>query len=116
MAARWLNLVQITNIQAKDITLATNKSIQPYIIEQNQSGIQLDIVRQAFDTIGYKVTTLIFTCNLIAKRMLNKSAVDAIVNAPNNSVDNYLSDPVIYYQNVAINLTERQVKLNSVAD
>ncbi|GGB15193.1 hypothetical protein [Agarivorans gilvus] len=48
--------------------------------------------------------------------MLNKSAVDAIINAPNNSVDNYLSDPVIYYQNVAINLTERQVKLNSVAD
>ncbi|WP_188407450.1 hypothetical protein [Agarivorans gilvus] len=45
MAARWLNLGQITNIQAKDITLATNKSIQPYIIGQNQSGIQLDIIR-----------------------------------------------------------------------
>ncbi|WP_427983782.1 substrate-binding periplasmic protein [Agarivorans sp.] len=112
----WLLIGAISSTQAKDITLATSKSIPPYIIEQNQSGIQLDIIRQAFDKMGHKVTTLIFTSNLRAERMLNKSAVDAIVNAPNNTVDNYLSDPVIYYQNVAISLTKRQVKLDSVAD
>lgn len=106
----------ITNTQAKDITLATSKSIPPYIIEQSQSGIQLDIIRQAFNRAGHQVTKIVFTSNLRAERMLSLNAVDAIVNAPNNTQEHYLSAPVIYYQNVAISLAKRQLEIDSVSD
>jgi polar amino acid transport system substrate-binding protein len=102
--------------QAQTITLATSKSIPPYIIKDQQSGIQLDIIKQAFNNAGYQVKQLIFTSNLRAERMLQQNAVDAIVNAPNNGSHAYLSDPVIFYQNVAISLSVRQLKIQSIDD
>ncbi len=107
---------QISSTQAKDITLATSKSIPPYIIEQGQSGIQLEIIQQAFSKAGHRVSKLIFTSNLRAERMLSLNAVDAIVNAPNGSINTYLSEPVIYYQNVAISLRKNHLKVDKVSD
>ncbi|WP_163130875.1 ABC transporter substrate-binding protein [Agarivorans sp. Alg241-V36] len=102
--------------QAQTITLATSKSIPPYIIKEQQSGIQLDIIKQAFSNAGYQVKQVIFTSNLRAERMLQQNAVDAIVNAPNNGSHAYLSEPVIFYQNVAISLSARQLSIQSIDD
>ncbi|MPW29163.1 transporter substrate-binding domain-containing protein [Agarivorans sp. B2Z047] len=102
--------------QAQTITLATSKSIPPYIIKDQQSGIQLDIIKQAFSNAGYQVQQVIFTSNLRAERMLEQNAVDAIVNAPNNGTHAHLSEPVIFYQNVAISLSVRQLNIQSIDD
>lgn len=102
--------------QVQSVTLATSKSIPPYIIKEQQSGIQLDIIKQAFSNAGYQVNQLIFTSNLRAERMLKQNAVDAIVNAPNNGSYAYLSEPVIFYQNIAISLSARQLSIGSIED
>ncbi|WP_411992044.1 hypothetical protein [Agarivorans sp. DSG3-1] len=102
-------------LQAKTITLATSKSIPPYIIKNSQSGIQLDIIKQAFELAGHQVDQVIFTSNIRAEKMLKQQAVDAIVNAPNTVQHSFLSDPVIFYHNVAISLSSQDVDLQQIS-
>lgn len=101
--------------QAKQISLAMSRSIPPYIIEQPQSGIQLDIIKQAFLIAGHQVKQVVFTSNLRAERLMEKLTVDAIVNAPITNKNFYLSEPVIFYLNTAITLKARALPLNHVA-
>lgn len=103
-------------LQAKALILATSKSIPPYIKEDDLSGLQIDLVRQALTHAGHSIKKIIFTSNKRAEQLLRDNKVDAIINASDSAKDLYISDPVIFYHNVAISLAKKQLNISSVSD
>lgn len=108
-------LIWFNSVTAKELTLATSMSIPPYIIEHNDSGIQLERVKKAFELANHSIKKVIYTSNKRAEILLYQTKVDAIINAPNNSKSMHFSDPVIYYQNVAISLTSNHLYLTNIS-
>lgn len=100
--------------EAKEVTLATSKSIPPYIVEQTDSGVQLDRVRAAFNLAGHTIKKIVFTSNKRAELLLKQKKVDAIINAPLNQPAMYYSNAVIHYQNAAISLARLNIQVDSV--
>ncbi|MGY5452452.1 hypothetical protein ACVFI8_16145 [Agarivorans sp. MS3-6] len=99
---------------AKGVTLATSQSTPTFIIKSSVSGIQLDIIQQAIENYSYKINELINSkCRV--ERMIILSAVDAIVSSPNNGEHAYLSEPVIFYQNIAISVNNRQLAIDNIS-
>lgn len=101
---------------AKELILATSKSIPPYIIEETESGVQLDRVKAVFEHAGHHIKKVIFTSNKRSELLLQQKKVDAIINAPINQSTIFYSEPVIRYQNVAITLTSSGFTLNHIED
>jgi len=108
-------LIWFNSVTAKELTLATSMSIPPYIIEHNDSGIQLKRVKKAFELANHSIKKVIYTSNKRAEILLYQKKVDAIINAPNNSKSMHFSDPVIYYQNVAISLASSHLYLTNIS-
>jgi polar amino acid transport system substrate-binding protein len=86
-------------------------------MDENGSGIQLDIIRQAL--LSQNVSTQ-FTHVPLARSILNyrRSNVDAVSLVPSNFKHQqmFISEPYITYQNVAVSLTEREIDLKDVED
>ncbi|EDY87298.1 extracellular solute-binding protein, family 3 [gamma proteobacterium HTCC5015] len=110
------SLLACTSLRAEDVRLATSLSIAPYINSETQAGPQLSIVRDAFALVGHNVTGVLFTSNERAIKLLRTGAVDAVVNIPEGLGDIHYSTPVLHYQNYAISLSERQLKIEKVSD
>ena len=108
-------LIWFNSVTAKELTLATSMSIPPYIIEHNDSGIQLERVKKAFELANHSIKKVIYTSNKRAEILLYQKKVDAIINAPNNSQNMFFSDPVIFYQNTAISLSSTHIYLTDIA-
>ncbi|MFC3152514.1 substrate-binding periplasmic protein [Litoribrevibacter euphylliae] len=102
--------------QAKELTLATSKSIPPYIFEETENGIQIERVRAAFDLAGHSIKKIIFTSNKRAELLLKQKKVDAIINVAMDQKNLYYSDPVIHYQNSAISLSRLELNLKSIEE
>jgi len=111
----FLCLIWFNSVTAKELILATSKSIPPYIVEHDSSGIQLERVKKVFQLSNHSIKKIIFTSNKRAEILLYQKKVDAIINAPNNSENMFFSDPVIFYQNTAISLSSNHIYLTDIA-
>ncbi len=109
-----LNLFWFNQSVADELVLATSKSIPPYIIEETQSGVQLDRVRLVLEHAGHSIKKIVFTSNKRAELLVKQRKVDAIINAPLTQSGLHYSDPVIHYQNVAISLTSAGITLDEL--
>ncbi|GAA3943989.1 transporter substrate-binding domain-containing protein [Litoribacillus peritrichatus] len=108
-------LLACSTISAKELIISTSKSIPPYIINETESGLQIDRVRKAFQLAGYHIQKIIFTSNKRAEQLLLEHKVDAIINAP--PIPNiYLSEPVVYFHNVAVTLVSSNITLRNLSD
>lgn len=111
-----LLLILNSQLHARELILATSKSIPPYIVEADQSGLQIDIVRRTLEKAGHSIKQTIFTSNKRAEQLLRENKVDAVINAPASLNDLYISEPVIFYKNIAISLAKNNIQIASVAD
>ncbi|WP_108652614.1 substrate-binding periplasmic protein [Dongshaea marina] len=102
--------------QAKSLTLATSFSIPPYILRQSDSGVQLEIVREALAQHGHEIENIIYASNKRVQRLLSLKLVDMIINAPPGIEKAFYSDNIIDYQNVAITLKSAGIKLEHIDD
>lgn len=89
------------------IRVAVSFSIPPWVIQDSDSGIELEILRAAVDGKGYTIKPVYVPFER-AFSMFNEGQVDALINARPNSVEGgFYSDIVVYFHNVAISLTHR---------
>jgi polar amino acid transport system substrate-binding protein len=99
------------------ITVGVGLSLEPYIIQKNNSGIELDIVKTALQNAGYKVK-IKYLPFLRLPLYLNDKKIDAATTINENSgIKNvYYSDKDIYYQNVVVTLKSKHLNIKKISD
>lgn len=100
-----------------ELVVAVGLAKPPYVIQEDNSGFELDLIRNIIRKMG-KSTQFIYTQFGHSAKMLAVKEVDAVMTT-NNSVFSdvsKLSDEYITYQNVAISLKKNQLVINSVED
>lgn len=103
-------------VQAKEIKLAVGFSVAPYIIQESDSGIELDIIREALAYKGHSMKTMYLPFIEIDRAIVDKGA-DAIATVEEKiGIDGYFSDNVITYRNYAISLASKNLEINNISD
>lgn len=99
------------------IRLAAGLTVEPYIIEFNDSGFEADIVREAFALQGYKVQ-FVYQPLWRTKISFKRGTVDGVLTVQDHYPEiqgNFLSDEYITYHNFAVTLQSRNLKISTIA-
>lgn len=104
-----------TPTSARSVTLGVSFSIPPYVIVESNSGLELDIIKRAFDITGYKVVPK-YVPLARSFQLYENHQLDGVVNVKQGMVKGYYSTDVITFQNCAITLDTTLRKIKSTAD
>ena len=104
------------SVSAATITIGAPFNRPPYILEDTNSGLELDIIRAAFDVEGLEVDFKYYSRKR-QQLFFAREKVDAAMTVNELSgLDGAWSDEYIQYQNVAISLAAKKLNLTSLAD
>lgn len=96
--------------------IAFGTSLEPFVMEKTQSGVELDIVRAALGKAGYRLVP-VFLPQARVPEMLRHGVVDAAATLIEASgIPAIYSDPYIEYQDMAITLKSRGLKIERISD
>ena len=105
-----------TSLPAHEITAAVGTSLAPYIIQDSNSGIEIDIIKEALALKNHTLK-LRYPSLKQVPILYKKNVVDAALTVTKDfGLDACLSDIVIQYQNFAISLTESNFTIKSLSD
>jgi len=114
----FLLIMFVNSIFAKQIVVGVGLSLAPYVFPQNDSGIELDILREALkeesnDTISVKYLPL-----LRIPFALTTKKIDAATTINENSglKNVFYSDTHIVYQNVIVSLKSKNLHISKISD
>jgi polar amino acid transport system substrate-binding protein len=111
----------VLDLRAKEIIIGVAHTRAPYIIKETDSGLEIDIIRAAFNQQNYSVKFRYLT----NKRMgffLKKRKLDAILLnkaydiKKHLGIDAFYSDVHITYHNYAISLSKNRFSISSIND
>jgi polar amino acid transport system substrate-binding protein len=96
---------------AKDrilLNIGISFAIPPWVIPESNSGIELDILREAFKINGYAINPNYLSFAL-SYSLFEADKLDGILNVTQSSVKHgFYSEPVLHFQNVAVSLKEKR--------
>lgn len=120
MKSMLISLLFVTlSTSAKDVRMAFCMDLPPYFIQNSNSGIQLDIMREALALKGHKLIPVYMSFER-AKLELQENRIDAIErSAPYLTEDEkifFAKDFTIAFKDVAISLKDNSFKISSVED
>lgn len=100
-----------------EIRMSVGTALPPYVIADENKGIELDIVRESLALKGYKLVPVYMPFRRVASSF-NLGATDGAltVNESSSMKDAIYSDSHITYQNVAISLASKGFEINSIQD
>ncbi|WP_404829987.1 substrate-binding periplasmic protein [Shewanella glacialimarina] len=104
------------SIQAKDLEIGVSFSIPPYVIQETNSGLELELLKSALAVKGHSVNIQYLP---LARTFhaLKEGKLDGIINTKQNMLEGvFYSDVVIRFQNCAISLKEKHFNLEKVTD
>jgi polar amino acid transport system substrate-binding protein len=95
-------------------------AIPPWVIPENNTGIELDILKEAFKVNGYQIAPNYLSFAL-SYSLFEADKLDGILNVTEASVKKgFYSAPVLHFQNVAVSLKEKgfpaELELNFLED
>lgn len=99
--------------QISSLRIAVGENKPPYVIAHERRGIEVELLRTIMDTAGYK-TEVVFIPNKRAQLSLTIGTIDAAIAAGTDR--DFLSEPYIAYQNIAITLCSRHIAVDKVGD
>lgn len=100
----------------RDILVGVGLSKPPYIIQAENRGAELDIVRRGLEIAGYSMKIRYMPLKRIPHE-LNGGALDAgMTMRAHMAVDGFFSKAIISYQNYAITLASSDIRLKSLND
>lgn len=101
----------------KTLELITGLAKPPFILEDQQTGLQLDLIREAFTSNNIKVNfnSMPLGRNLTGFRQMN---ADGLITLPPNYEHPalFMSKPYISYENIAISLAENYFTIEKISD
>lgn len=89
----------------------------PYVIQNTQSGFELDLVRDIMLDIGYQVAFVHIPFGR-THEIHETTDIDVVMTMSDRveTPNIYLSKPYVTYQNVAVSLKSKDLKINKVED
>lgn len=100
-----------------ELKAAVGLALPPYVIQETGKGLEVDIVRQALELAGYKMRLDYVPFARLAVSMANKSSDLALTINESSGVKNVsYSDSHITYQNVAVSLKSKNLKIAAPGD
>lgn len=111
-----LVLLYPENSSANRLILATDDG-PPHMIKETNGGIDIDIVKQVLNQIGYDID-IIYVPLERAKLMVSENKADVFIPTFFQSDDKniYLSDPVISYKPMVFSLKSNNISYKSISD
>ena len=113
----YLNVAANISYAQEKISLLTGLAKPPYILEDGQTGLQLDLIKEAFacKNIDVGFVNIPLGRNITS---LKSMEVAGMITLPANFdyPGIFLSKPYIIYQNVAIHLADKRFKIEKMAD
>ena len=114
VASSWAGLAQ-----AKEVKLLFGLALAPYVIQDNHSGFEMDIIRAALAYKGHTLTPMYVSFSLVAQTMKENKADGAQRGGP-DLVDGegfyYAQSQTVVYQDMAISLKKNHLTIQSIAD
>ncbi|CCQ10951.1 ABC-type amino acid transport/signal transduction systems, periplasmic component/domain [Pseudoalteromonas luteoviolacea B = ATCC 29581] len=99
------------------LIVAANGFVPPYVIQQDDSGIQLEIIKAALQIQGYKDLKFVYMSNKRAEHAITARMVDVVVNLPVSYEGRlFSSEPLLDYQNIAVTLKANGYQIQSIQD
>ena len=100
-----------------ELVVAVGLAKPPYVIQKDNSGFELDLIRNIFKKMG-KSTKFVYTQFGHSSKMLDVEAIDAVITTTPRifSDTSKLSDKYITYQNVAISMKEDDLRIDTIKD
>jgi polar amino acid transport system substrate-binding protein len=114
-----LPLPSLANYPHSSLIIAFSLDRPPFIFQQKERGIEVDIIRHALALRGYEVQPVFLSnreLNLELARRNNPLDAAATINTELDIDGLYYSDDYIRYQNIAVSLASKQIRLNSIED
>jgi polar amino acid transport system substrate-binding protein len=100
----------------REIHIGMGLAKPPYIMESGEAGIDYEIANQAFAAAGYKMVVLQFP-QARGLAMFRAGQLDGLLSIDRGIGGNdFFSDPYVTYQNVAITLASRHIRLARIED
>ncbi len=107
----------IIPLSAKELDVVVGWNKPPYVISQEHTGFEVDLVRAILAEMGYGLSPIYVPFGRTA-RLLKDDAVDiGLTLNPAHTVDqSILSEPYIIYQNVVVTRADRELTIYSIDD
>jgi polar amino acid transport system substrate-binding protein len=104
-----------TEPENKDLLIGISFSIPPYVIKESNTGLELEILKEAFKVTGYTIKPSYLP---LARTFIHfqEGSIDGTINVKEGMVDGFYSDVAITFRNYAISLEERQIEVTSIND
>jgi len=102
--------------QSREVALAMSPSIPPYVIKETQGGIMSDIVKEALAIKGHTVKEINYVSNKRLVAMVQSGQVDGGINTPPNLMTGFVSEPILYFENVVIASKAKKYQFNHISD
>lgn len=101
---------------ARDVVVAVNRSVPPYVIVDEWRGLEYDVVREAMAAEGLTIKPKFIAFARIGKE-LDSGLVDAAISMrPDSGVKAFYSDSHVSYRNYAITLAGNNLDIKKVED
>lgn len=114
----WLIFFLITSsVLAKPFNVVVGLTKPPYVIQETNSGFEIELLSQLLTSIGKKPNFLYVPYGQ-SLRMLEDKSVDALMTVNTSIIKDIdlLSAPYVTYQNVVITLKQENVSLKGISD
>lgn len=103
-------------LNAKSLKLGVGQDIPPYVLRESNSGIELDIAREALLVKGHKITLEYLPFGRVMLALENGDVDAALtVNEDSGIAGIHYSNTHITYQNVAIGLNQQKLQVANIA-
>jgi len=106
------------NAFCEKVVMVFGQSLSPYVIEENNSGVELSIIKEALAFEGYELEPLYTQLGRVSF-IFDQKAVDAAhryIKKGENNTDLFYGSVTIEYHDVFFTLLERNIKIESPTD
>ncbi|WP_340678592.1 transporter substrate-binding domain-containing protein [Paraglaciecola sp.] len=115
----WLYILLFCchTVHSKDLLVVAGWNKPPYVISNQESGYEIELIRQALASANYHIVMLYVPYGRTYETMKQEKADIALtLNASSGVPPEILSNPYVTYQNVAISLKKNNIKLKQLSD
>ncbi len=110
-----LSFVFSGQLRAEQISIGISFSIPPWVIKETETGLELDILKEAFAVKGHSIKAHYLPLAR-AFESFDSGKVEAVINVKKGMVNGFYSDLVVSFQNCAISLADNEFVINDIND
>lgn len=110
----WLFLIFLAqDLKSKELVLVAGLAKPPYVIPEQDSGFEVDLMRDVLAKLGHNISMLYVPYGRTYETMKQVNADIGLTQSQKAGVKaEILSLPYVTYQNVAVSLMEKSIKLD----